>query len=162
MAQGIFSNFFQHGYVTNDIEQAKAVFAQKCGIKSFFELEHSLPLAVPGGVEQAEIKVALAFVGDLQVELIEPLGAPGDALWREPLPSSDFAVALHHFGFMIPGPRSAWSEFRETIGNRDYPIVIEGDFDPAKFVYVDLRDSLGHYCEYLWMQDDLHAHVPRY
>jgi len=162
MAHGICSNFFQHGYVTNDLEQAKALFAEKCGIGSYSELEHSLPLVTPRGVEQTDIKVALAFVGDLQVELIEPLGAPGDLLWREVLPSTGFGVVLHHFGFLVPGPLSAWNAFRATIGNSEYPIVIEGDFEPAKFVYVDLRDSLGHYYEYLWMQDDLHAAVPRY
>lgn len=162
MAQGIFANFFQHGYVTNDIEQAKSVFGAKCGIGSYFDIEHDLPLLTPRGIEQARIKIALAFVGNLQVELIEPLGAPGDLIWHEVLPPTRFGVVFHHCGFMVPGPLSDWNAFRATIGQDAYPIVIEGDFEPAKFVYVDLRDSLGHYCEYLWMHDDLHAAVPRY
>lgn len=161
MTARMFSNFLQHAYVTTDMEQAKKVFAQDFGVKDYFQFDSSMELKTPRGIEHAELKIALAFVGELQIELIQPLSGPGVQLYQEVLPKTGYGLVFHHFAYMVPGPRSAWDEFRATVGTEKHPIAIEGDLGFVQFVYLDHRAQLGHYSEYMWAEYDVHAQVPR-
>jgi hypothetical protein len=152
--------FFQHGYATTDIEYAKRQFAENYGVHSFFQFDSSLDLQTPRGREHADLKIALAFVDNLQVELIEPSG-PGARLYTEVLPASGFGLVLHHLAFMLPGPIDTWNTFRASVGDAGHPIAIEGDLGFVKFLYLDERPRLGKYLEYLWAGQDIHAQVPR-
>jgi hypothetical protein len=160
VSKRMMGQFFQHGYATTDIEHAKRVFAEDYGVKSFFQFDSSLELKTPRGVEHADLKIALAFVDNLQVELIEPSG-PGARIYTETLPTTGFGLVLHHLAFMLPGPIDTWHEFRAGVGNDKHPLAIEGDLGFVKFLYLDERPRLGKYLEYLWAERDIHAHVPR-
>lgn len=161
MTARMFANFHQHAYVTTDIEHAKQVFAKDFGVKDYLQFDSSLELKTPRGIEHAELRIALAFVGELQIELIQPLGGPGAKLYREVLPETGYGIKFHHFAYMVPGPRSAWDEFRASVGSGAHPIAIEGDLDFVQFLYLDHRAQLGHYSEYVWAAHDIHASVPR-
>jgi hypothetical protein len=161
MTTRMLANFLQHAYVTTDIEYAKKMFARDFGVKDFFQFDSSMELQTPRGLEHAELKIALAFMGDLQIELIEPNATPGAKLYREVLPDSGYGLVLHHFAYWVPGELSAWEEFRAGVGNDKHPIAIEGDLGAIKFVYLDHRKQFGHYSEYLWAEYDVNAQVPR-
>ncbi|MDB6060609.1 MAG: hypothetical protein JWM78_712 [Verrucomicrobiaceae bacterium] len=161
MAIRPFANFLQHAYVTTDIEQAKSIFAKDFGVKDYFQFDSNMELKTARGLEHAELRIALAFVGDLQIELIQPLSGPGMKLYQEVLPETGYGLKFHHFAYLVPGPREAWTEFRATVGNETHPIAIEGDLGFVQFLYLDHRAQLGHYSEYMWAEYDVHAQVPR-
>lgn len=162
----LLAEFFQHAYVTNEMTRAKRQFAERWGVRSFLEFESALELETPRGTENAHLKIALAFVGALQIELIEPLGGPATRIYQDVLPASGYKVVSHHFAYQIPGRGSAgWRQFRDSIGTVDYPIAIEGHLQNAygevRFVYLDTYAELGHYSEYVWSTYDINAPVPR-
>lgn len=103
----------------------------------------------------------MAFADNLQLELIEPLGGSAISLYQDILPEKDFAIRFHHVCFMIPGPVDAWHEFRQAVDNRGSTVAIEADLGIVQFCYLDTREDLGHYCEYLWASEDIMSDVPR-
>jgi hypothetical protein len=159
------SGFFQHAYVTNDMARAKRQFAERWGVHSFLEFEAPLDLLTPRGAEVAVLKIALAFVGDLQVELIEPLSGAGAGIYQKVLPAAGFKVVWHHFGYRLPKHPGAWQEFRGGVGNSEFPIAIEGhirsEYGEVRFAYLDTWAELGHYSEYVWSSYDIDAPVPK-
>lgn len=165
MPNHLLAGFFQHAYVTNDMARAKQQFADRWGVQSFLEFESQLDLATPRGTEDAQLRIALAFVGDLQIELIEPQGGSGAAIYSQALPSSGYKVVWHHFGYRLPRHPEAWQEFRSSVGGPKYPIAIEGhlrsEYGELRFAYLDTFAELGHYSEYQWATFDIDAAVPR-
>src|SRR5258708_39305846 len=118
------AEFFQHAYVTNDMARAKRQFADRWGVHSFLEFESALDLGTPRGIESSRMKIALAFVGNLQVELIEPVGGPGARIYQQVLPASGYKVEWHHYSYRLPGWAEARQQFRSSIGVADYLIEI--------------------------------------
>jgi hypothetical protein len=165
MSINLLAEFYQHAYVTNDITRAKTQFADRWGVHSFVEFESALDLTTPRGIEHARLRIALAFVGQLQIELIQPLSGPGARIYQQPLPTSGYQVIWHHFAYRLPREPDAWPRFRKTVGNADYPIAIEGqvesDYGKVHFLYLDTHAELGHYSEYVWSSYDIDAMVPR-
>jgi hypothetical protein len=163
--KNLMSGFFQHAYVTNDMVRAKRQFAERWGVHAFLEFEAPLELLTPRGSEVAVLKIALAFVGDLQVELIEPLSGTGTSIYQKVLPAAGFKVVWHHFGYRLPKHATAWQEFRGGVGNSEFPIAIEGhirsEYGEVHFAYLDTWAELGHYNEYLWSSYDIDAPVPK-
>ncbi|MFA5495479.1 MAG: hypothetical protein WC247_11930 [Porticoccaceae bacterium] len=157
----LFGNFFQHGYVTNDMARAKSVFAEQYGVNHYIDIDNAFEVRTPDGPRTLDLKIALAYVDDLQVELIEPVAGSAIEMYRQVLPTKGFGIVIHHMAYVIPGPEEAWHEFRGRIGNDTYPIAIEAEVGPVKFAYIDTRKTTGHYSEYLWMAEDINAMVPR-
>lgn len=157
----LFGNFFQHGYVTTDMAQAKAVFEKQYGVSQYLDIDNTLDVHTPSGLKTLDLKISLAYVDNLQVELIQPVGGSAAELYSQVLPASGFGLVIHHMGYMITGPEENWHEFRRQIGNDTYPIAIEAEVGPVKFAYIDTRKTTGHFSEYLWMAQDINAMVPR-
>lgn len=157
----LFGNFFQHGYVTSDMAEAKAVFEKQYGVSQYLDIDNALEVHTPAGLQTLDLKISLAYVDNLQVELIQPVGGSAADLYRQVLPATGFAIAIHHMGFLIEGPEENWHAFRSHIGNDRYPIAIEAEVGPVRFAYIDTRSTTGHYSEYLWMSQDVNAMVPR-
>jgi hypothetical protein len=44
-----------------------------------------------------------------------------------------------------------WQDFRARVARQPYPVAIEGGNDALRFLYLDAREFLGHYLEYVWM-----------
>ena len=103
---GLFlARHFQNAYVTRDIDAAARVFAERHGIGSF-QYMRDVPFG-PG----ATIHIALAWAGDIMIELIQPNGdAPN--LYSTHLPLAGQRLRFHHLGHLID-QRSEWDEVVE-------------------------------------------------
>jgi hypothetical protein len=158
----LLSDFFQIAYVTNDLEQAMDLYRREFGIRKFFIMpELAVVVSTPRGVETAKLRFAFVYVGDMQIELIQPTG--GDCpIYAEPLPSTDFAIKFHHLGHAVHGGPEDWRHFREALDTHRHPIAIEGT--TTSFLYIDERSRLGHYLEYIWFDEHvktLFGTIPR-
>lgn len=161
-APRLFGRFFQQSYATTDIEQAKAVFTERFGIGEFFQMRQDLPLQTAKGLQPAQLNIAMAYVDDLQIEIIEPVSGPGAAIYRDVLPAQGFGLLFHHMGFLLDGfSDEVWQGFRQQVGNEQYPLAFEADIGYCRFAYLDTRASLGHYCEYFMGKPGVFAAVPR-
>jgi len=136
------SRHFQTAYVTRDIERTAAEFQRRFGIKSFqFVRGNQVD-------EHTRIDLALAWLGDEMVELIQPLGN-GGSFYEAMLGPDPLGTRLHHFGHLLPDRRE-WDRLREQVSRDGYPIALEGRVENfLSYLYVDARAHTGHYLEYI-------------
>jgi hypothetical protein len=158
----LLNGFFQVAYVTTDLEQAMDLYRREFGIREFLATpEWTVNVVTPRGPQIAKLRIAFVYVGDTQIELIQPTG--GDCpIYAEPLPSVGFALQFHHLGHRFYGDREVWQRFRESLDTQRHPIAIEGT--STCFLYTDERSRLGHYMEYMWLDaegDAMFASIPR-
>lgn len=112
-----------------------------------------MEVKTPAGHGSAGAKIAIGWVGDVQYEVIEPVSGLID-LYRDALPAHH-ALRFHHFGLRT----FDFDRMRAEIDRHGRPVALEGTTAGARFVYVDARDSLGHYLEYIWMEPELWAAI---
>lgn len=153
----LLANFLGLGYVTNNLDQALALFDAEFGISGW--LETGLVTVDFGAERIAQLKIATLFVGDTLFEVQEPVS--GDVDWYcAALPSSGFAIKLHHLGFG-PSDSVAFDAMRIVVA-REHPIVAEGRFiSDSRYFLADARATLGHYLEYVELGAEFSGLIPR-
>lgn len=99
-----------------------------------------------------ELRLAFAYLGDITVELIEPLSG-GISVYTNALPTEGFGVVLHHLGYVVEGTLETWESF--STGIPDESLLFEGAVDDhTRFLYQDTKALTGQHTEYLWWNDD--------
>lgn len=139
---------FQNAYITRDIRKSLEMFKGRADVRKIIEYEGSNEVMTPSGPAVQTNKLAFIWVGDLQYELIEPVSGQVD-IYRDAMPTDD-SLQFHHVCARIDD----WDSFRAQVDRQPYPVVIEGNSEALKFVYLDAREFLGHYLEYVWMTDE--------
>lgn len=153
------TRFQQVAYVTNDLDSAMERFRQEYGVPGFYSFSTADPaMAAPGG---AELRVALAQVNGVEIELIEPTGQNA-TLYSEILPGGDtLAVRFHHTAIKVEGDSIAdWNRHLASLDTTLHPVVVQGQLgDVMRYIYTDERAVLGHYVEHVWMAPALLAQL---
>jgi hypothetical protein len=148
----------QIAYVTNDIDAAARLFSERYDTPGFFIFSNIQP-----GMEQSgapELRIGLARVGGIEIELIEPLNDTAP-MFRDILPQTDeLVVRFHHIAIRIDGDLVDWETHAASIDINAHPIVYGGQMgDDLRFFYTDERATLGHYVEHVWMSAPMLAQV---
>lgn len=156
----------QIAYVTNDLDVASALLERNYGAPGFYKFDTMQSgVAKPG---DPQLRIGLARVGGVEIELIEPLGttAPmfSEVLPRDP---AGLAIRFHHVAIRIEGSLADWDRHRASIDLARHPIAYQGELgEILRFFYTDERATLGHYVEHVWMSavllEQLAAAVPAY
>jgi hypothetical protein len=136
---------YQNGYITRDIGKAIAQFRGRAGVENIVSFEVPFEVTTPKGRGTAVSKLAFIWINNLQYELIQPVSGLVD-IYSDALPADD-SIRFHHICMRVP----EWNDFRARVDQLGYPVVFEGGGDALKFLYLDARDFLGHYLEYVWM-----------
>ena len=148
----------QVAYVTNDMERALAVFRDQYDVPSF----HVFANDVPGLIQSdgARLKIALALVGGVEIELIEPQGDSAP-LFSAILPEDgSFAIRFHHVAYRIDGTLADYEAHLASLDAAVHPVVWHGAMgEMMRFAYTDERAMLGHYVEHVWMDPALFAQL---
>ena len=107
-------------------------------------------LDVDGG-RSAVINVALGYVGETQLEIIEPVSGEVD-LYRTWLPD-EFAVRHHHFCHRLDSiaELEAAQAHYEQAG---YAIPLAASLGGTRLFYADTTKLLDHYQEYAWVDGE--------
>jgi hypothetical protein len=127
-------------WVTNDLDRALEIFAERYGVSDFRFLEGNMP---SGG----HIRVAFAWAGGQVLEVICATG-PGAEFYNELLPQAEFAIRFHHLGFIIHD-EAGWRVLEADLRAGEWPIAhqtLTGDFIDAYYIKAP---ELGHYLEYV-------------
>lgn len=147
--------FHQIAYVTSDFEQALALLRARHGIGRFLELRDTrYPADRAGG--EAHCHIALGRTGGLEIELIEPLSGLVD-LYRAPL-ARDGLLHFHHVAQRFD-TLADLEATRRAARAEGFPMPIEGESNGMTYFYVDARDTLGHYVEYIYGTPDYWATI---
>jgi hypothetical protein len=144
------NGFFQNAYVTRNLAKGIADLRDKHGVDgNIMEIPFETDVVTPHGSGPVIAKVALVWVGDVQLELIEPVSGLGQ-IYSDALPAGD-ALAFHHVGMRTFDMDAVRAEARA----KGWPIAFQGGGDGFKFTYLDTRDTLGHYLEYVEIRQDM-------
>jgi len=153
----LLSGFFQQGYLTTDIDRALAHYRDNLGVGQFHVFDTSA--SHPG----SNLMVALGWVGNVMVELIQPRGEV-PPVYADTLPDEDFAIRFHHFGYLLPD-RERYRATLAALEQQGLPVVQRReDTGSIDLCYFDARQSLGHHLEYVHLFPDgeaFFAQIPR-
>jgi catechol 2,3-dioxygenase-like lactoylglutathione lyase family enzyme len=155
----VFKNVFQIAYVTNDLRRAVSDFQTHQGVNQLAIFD-DFALEVPGD-RQAVINVALGYVGDVQLEIIEPVSGEVD-LYRSWLPD-EYALRHHHFCHRLDSIEELEAA-QHKYEQDGYPIALEARLGETRLFYADTTKLLDHYQEYAWISaesDAFMATLPR-
>jgi Glyoxalase/Bleomycin resistance protein/Dioxygenase superfamily len=143
----------QNAYVTHDVDRAAEMVASRFGIKTFDRFEPVMVVKTLHGERPLTVRVASAWVGGLNIELIEPVSGYVDhyvsLLPKDP---TDAVPRFHHMSFR----RDNEAAMREEIARLGLPLAFEGplaiknSIPSLIFIYLDARATLGHYVEFTW------------
>ncbi|ARR54734.1 hypothetical protein HY78_15475 [Rhizorhabdus wittichii DC-6] len=160
---GIFdrhATIFQLGYVTDDLDHALAGF-RGLGVERFRinQVGAAAGLSSPHGA-----RIAMAWAGDVMIEVIEPQGIPAPVYVDDLPPPGSRRCVFNHVGLAVPD-HAAWQALRAELDRRGLPIAWHGS-NPAQFdvAYVDTRPLTGHYSEFIRVCPvlaEMFASVPR-
>ena len=142
-----FRGHFQNAYVTRNLDRAMALVTKRFGIRDFIVFEPHMVLKTPDGEKNAHVRAALGWGAGHQIELIEPVsGHVGHYIEHLPADASDAGLRFHH----IAVRRDDLDAMRAEIDALGFPLVQEGEVPGLVFIYLDARDVLGHFIEYIW------------
>ncbi len=142
--------YFHKGYVTRNISRAMEGLSNLYGMR-FECIEASGEVQTQDGPKTIEMKLALGWHGNLEYELIEPLGGYVD-FYREML-AEDATPRLHHTGVLVDD----WAKLEADIAAHGLPVLVSGDLGEIRYAYVDTSAALGHHIEYMSESDAMWA-----
>lgn len=135
----------QVGIIVQDIEARAKAWADLLGLP--------MPeIQITGPIEEAQTeyrgapctaraKLAFFHLGQVDLELIEPIGEP--STWKDQL--NQHGDSLHHIAFQIQGMQ----EKLAYLASNDIPLVQRGEYTGGRYAYVDSREQLGTIVELL-------------
>ena len=135
----------QVAIITADIESTSRAWADLLGVpvppwKLTDEASKS-HIAYRGETTEARAKLAFFDLGQVRLELIEPVGRP--STWGEFL--DEHGDGIHHIAFFVKG----MDEVLARLDAHDIPLVQRGDYTGGRYGYVDGSKSLGAILELL-------------
>lgn len=138
---------YQNGYVTHDLDQAMGLLGDRYGLKDYTIYEAEMDLTTPMGDKFLSARVALGWAGGLQIELVQPVSGYIDPyLPFLPQDKSDPVPRFHH----IAVRRDDLDAMRKEVDHLGLPVSFESEGPGLASVFLDARESLGHFLEYVW------------
>jgi methylmalonyl-CoA epimerase len=135
----------QVALVVKDINKASKSWAEALGVDvpevSVAESHPSRPTRYHGQPTDAKAKLAFLDMGNIQIEIIQPLG--GNSTWQEFLDKK--GEGIHHIAFSVRNIDGVEKQF-ELQG---MPVVQNGGWDGGAYSYIDAENNLGCILELL-------------
>jgi hypothetical protein len=153
----LYGGFFQLGYVARDLDQALAAYQEKFGKTEFLIFA---PPDLPDGSKAPTCRIALAYIGELMIEIIE-VRPENPAIYAHALPTDPKAIVLHHLGFLVPSHEVMLSYLEAGKYDVKWAGSAPGMLD---YIYIDSRLETGHYLEFIHLHaggEAFFASVPR-
>ena len=144
--KGIGTNVIcQIGLVVRDIERTAKAYADVFGMDVpsviITDPEEVTNIKFRGDPTSARAKLAFFRMGDISLELIEPVGGP--STWKEFL--DEHGEGVHHIAFRIKGMERVLT----YLTGKGIPDIQRGDYTGGRYAYVDSAPSLGVILELL-------------
>ena len=135
----------QVGLIVRDIEAKARAWAEVLGLPTP-EIIITDPVAIAqteyaGQASPARAKLAFFHLGQVDLELIEPLGTP--STWADQL--AGHGDSLHHLAFLVQG----MGEKLAYLDAHGLPLVQRGEYTGGRYAYVDGATQLGCVLELL-------------
>jgi len=148
-------HFFQVAWVVEDVAVAEGWFQRFLGTSAFTRLDEVVlgeGCRYRGQPSDCAVRISLGWLGETQVELIQPLR--GEGLYGEALAKR--GPGLHHVAFLVP-------DFDATVAalqNDGLPLAADGRLGPGnRFAYFDCEAPGLSLIEILGFDDATRAFI---
>lgn len=135
----------QVGVVVRDVERTAAHYAEVFGLPRpeivLIAADSFANTIYRGRPSQAHAKAAFLDMGPIQLELIEPVGAP--STWEEFL--RKHGEGIHHLAVRV----ERFDEAKALLERHGMPVVQSGGWEGGRYAYIDSVASLGAMLELL-------------
>ena len=135
----------QVGIVVADVEATARAWSQLLGLpmpEIRLTDEFDVAQTEYGGAPTfARARMAFLNVGQVDIELLEPIGEP--STWDDQL--RQHGSSLHHLAFEVAG----MPEKRAYLGGEGLPLIQRGEFGGGRYAYFDSQARLGAILELL-------------
>ena len=154
-----YGQLFQMSYITRDIEAAMAHARETMGIEHFDTTDAEVEVLSFGKLRPLKIRAAFANVGRHQFEIIQPVSGAIE-VYTDEVDLSKHILNFHHIAIAVRGGIAQWRELLAEVraSGDDFAFLcpaLESDDDKVCFAYVDTRKRIGHYTEYLWVDESI-------
>lgn len=143
----------QNAYVTHDLDRAMELVGNRFGVEKFDRFDPEMVVKTTSGEQPLVTRVASFWAGGLNVEMIEPVSGYVDHyVTMLPDDRRDATPRFHHISLR----RDDEAAMREEIARLGLPLAFEGPMaiktpiPSLVFIYLDGRETLGHYVEFTW------------
>lgn len=123
------------GVIVRDLEKSVALYESTFGIGPFRRVELKREGIFRGQPTTFSCKIALAELGPVNLELIEPLEGP--STWAEHLATK--GEGLHHLGFAVANLEQA----RARLAEQGIPLLQSAMTERGGFAYFDPDATTG-------------------
>jgi catechol 2,3-dioxygenase-like lactoylglutathione lyase family enzyme len=127
------------GLIVGDIEKTAQAYSRIFGVEmpqimvtDGYEISHAVYRGQP---TPARAKLAFFNMGQLSIELIEPIGEP--STWKEHLDAQGESV--HHIAFQIQDTPAVV----ERLAGEGIQVIQQGDYTGGRYTYLDSTEKLG-------------------
>ena len=154
-----YGELFQMSYITRDLDAAMAHAREHMGVGHFDTTDAEVEVLSFGKVRPLKIRAAFANIGRNQFEIIQPISGAVE-VYTDEVDLAKHILNFHHIAIAIRGGIAEWRALLAEVraSGDDFALLspIEtSDDDKVCFCYVDTRKRIGHYTEYLWVDEGI-------
>jgi len=148
--------------VTRDLDAMVRRYADQLGIGPWWVNEYTPPelfdATYRGEATNYSMRLALAWTGALNWEIIQPLEGP--SIYHDYLEHNKEGV--QHVGVMLSDLKLTWDECHETFLARGFKPIQEGRWKRVRFCYYDTLAASGTIIEVIDRPTDFERPEPEY
>lgn len=152
-----YGELFQMSYITRDLDAAMAHCRETLGIEEFSTTDADVEVLSFGKMRPLKIRAAMANIGRNQFEIIQPISGAIE-IYTDEVDLSGHILNYHHIAIAVRGPFANWLKLLDEVraSGDEFAFLMPPQptpHDKVCFCYVDTRKRLGHYTEYLWVDE---------
>jgi len=152
-----YGELFQMSYITRDLDAAMAHARETLGVGEFSTTDAEVEVQSFGQMKPLKIRAAMANIGRNQLEIIQPISGAIE-IYTDEVDLDAHILNFHHIAIAVRGGIDKWlellAEVRASGDEFAFLSPVEpGPDDKVCFCYVDTRKRLGHYTEFLWVDE---------
>jgi hypothetical protein len=155
-----YGQLFQMSYITRDLDAAMAHAREHMGVEHFDTTDAEVDVLSFGEMKKLKIRAAFANIGRNQFEIIQPVSGGATSVYTDEVDLSGHILNFHHIAIAVRGGIDQWRELLAEVraSGDEFALLapaVETDDDKVCFAYVDTRKRIGHYTEYLWVDEGI-------
>lgn len=155
-----YGELFQMSYITRDLDAAMAHAREALGVTGFSTTDAEIEVLSFGKLRPLKIRAAMANIGRHQFEIIQPVSGSATSVYTDHVDLNSHILNFHHVAIAVRGGIADWLALIEEVKASGDEFAFLAPPQPTEankvcFAYVDTRKRLGHFTEYLWVDESI-------
>jgi hypothetical protein len=155
-----YGELFQMSYITRDLDAAMEHAKRELGVTEFHTTDAELDVLSYGEIKPLKLRAAIANIGRHQFEIIQPVSGAATSVYTDHVDLDSHILNFHHVAIAVRGGIEDWLTLIEEVkaSGDEFAFLAPPEptgSDKVCFAYVDTRKRLGHFTEYLWVDESI-------